>query len=377
MSSAKHTWQDPRGRAPARVNPPSGPTFGDVVSATHRPTSKIEQSVTNFLRGAGFQIAKGPMGVVCHHPDEGRRTLTLTPDIVLRDLWLAIEVDPCRPAERYGHSHAGSEDKDRLRNDLLAAVGWTVIRLRLDAGDADYVGARDVTVESSGFTRAAQQPLLDAINDYVHQRPAVVRHVRKGKRPQAAQRRSHVVNIGLDQYSDDTYWCTWFPDLESPSKYRLRLAANGRYLYAPSGRGAAFVAEIDLHNLDRSEWKDRLTEYLATRTPEDLLGTTKWPWGDTLLLPANPSDPIAADIIYASDHEKQTIDRVEFWFTISGDHVDGWSPDALHRSDGIPIVAMHADAIAAGYRFADVDLGHGYRGPYQRVTITRAQPDRT
>lgn len=100
------------GRPAARVNPPSGPTFGDVVSATSRPTSKVEESVKAVLREAGFRVAKGPMGVVCHHPDKDKAALTLTPDIVLGDLWLAIEVDPCGPVgSSRGYTHAGEEGR--------------------------------------------------------------------------------------------------------------------------------------------------------------------------------------------------------------------------------------------------------------------------
>lgn len=361
---------------PARVNPPTGVTFGDVVSATSRPTSTIENRVKDFLREAGFRFAKEPMGVVCHHPEGGSRRLTLTPDIVLGDLWLALEVDPCGDNHRgYGSSHAGEEDKDRLRNDLLAAVGWTVIRLRLGATEGDHIGDRDVVVESSGFTKAAGAALLQAIDDYREQRPAHIRIVKKGKTRVASKRRSHVVNIGPDHYSDDTYWFTWYPDLDSPERHSYRLAANGRYLYVPSGRGSAFVAELGLHEVEQADWKTRLTNYLAGKTAEDLPGTTKWPWGDAILIPASPDDndaAVVADIIHASDHEKQTIDRVDFWFTVSGDHVSRWRPDALLRADQTPLVTIHPEAVAVGYRFADVILNHGYRGHYQRITITRA-----
>lgn len=359
-------------RPAARVNPPSGPTYGDVVSATSRPTSKVEDSVKEFLRDVGFRVAKGPMGVVCHHPDQGRHSLTLTPDIVLREHWLAIEVDPCSPAGNRGFTHAGQEEKDRLRNDLLAAVGWTVIRLRLGAAEGAHIGEGDVVVESSGFTKAAQTALLEAVEDHVAQRPARVRVVSKGKSPTAAKRRSHVVNIGLDPYSDDTYWFTWYPDLDSAESHKCRLAADGRYLYRPQGRGYAFVAEVGLHEVDRADWRARLTDYLSGQTPADLTGTTKWPWGETLVLAADVDDPVAADIVSASDHEKQTIDRIDFWFTVSGDFVAEWDPDALLREDGTPLVMMHPEAVAAGYRFAGVTLDHGYRGPYQRITIARA-----
>ncbi|RNM11876.1 hypothetical protein EFL26_22330 [Nocardioides pocheonensis] len=312
------------------------------------------------------------MGVVCHHPDERGRSLTLTPDIVLRELWLAIEVDPCGPVGSHGYSHAGAEEKDRTRNALLAAVGWTVIRLRLGATEGAQIGERDLIIESSGFTRAAQTALLEAIEDYRQERPPRVRVVPKGKTPATAARRSHVVNIGLDRYSDDTYWFTWYPVLDEAENHKYRLAADGRYLYARTGRGSAFVAEVGLHQVDRADWRARLTDYLADKTPASLRGTTKWPWGDTLLIPALPDDQVGNEIIRASDHEKQTIDRIEFWFTISGDSIGGWTSDALRRADETPIVTIHPAAAALGYRFVEVTLDRGHRGSYQRITVSRA-----
>ena len=108
------------------------------------------------------------MGVLCHHTDLKWPFLTLTPDVVLTEVRLAIEVDPCGPAPSHrGSSHRGCEGKDRLRNELLAAVGWTVLRLRLDARKGDHIGDRDVVVESSGFTRAAQSALVEANDETV------------------------------------------------------------------------------------------------------------------------------------------------------------------------------------------------------------------
>lgn len=76
---------------------------------------------------------------------------------------------------------------------------------------------------------------------------------------------------------------------------------------------------------------------------------------------------LAAEIVAASDHEKQTIDRIDFWFTVSGDHIAKWSSEALFRADETPVVHVHPDALGAGYRIVDVTLDHGYRGPYQRI----------
>ena len=357
------------------VDPITGRTFGDVVPTRSRADSKIESQVRAFLAEQGYPVPRHRVGVLCHHTDPKWPFLTLTPDVVLADLCLAIEVDPCgRVPSHRGSSHRGQEGKDRLRNELLAAVGWTVLRLRLEAREGDHVGERDVVVESSSFTKAAQSALLEAVEDFVAGLPSRVRFVPMGKSPKPAQRRSHIVRISLDHYSDDTYWFTWFPSLEGSESYMLRLAVGGRYLYCPSGRGSFFVDEVGLHEVDQAAWKERLTAYLAGKVPAEVRGATKWPWGDTLLLLRDPADPIAAEIAQASDHEKQTIDRVDFWFTVSGNHIASWSPYALDRDGESSLVTVHPAAFEAGYRFAGVTLDHGYRGPYQRVVVSRAAP---
>lgn len=356
-----------------RANPPPKPGFGNVVSATSRPTSKIEEGVKDFLRVSGFHVPRGQMGVICQHPDRSGQNLILAPDIVLRDLRLAIEVDPCGPGGRYGYSHAGAEEKDRTRNVLLAAVGWSVIRLRLGATEGAQIGDRDLIIESSGFTKAAQVALLEAIEDHREKRPPRLRFVPKGKTPAAGARRSHVVNIGPDRYSDDTYWFTWYPVLDEAENHKYRLAVGGRYLYARIGdKDFAFVAEVGLDQVDRANWRARLTEYLADNTPTSLKGTTKWPWGDMLLIPAMPADQVSDEIIEASDHDKQNIDRIGFQFTVSGDHIGSWTSETLRRADETVIATIHPAAAALGYRFVEVSLDRGWGGPYQRIKVSRA-----
>ena len=111
----------------------TGATFGEAVPLRSHSTSAIEKQVRRFLRDAGYPVAK--RGVLCHHPDEGKTFLTLTPDAVIAEWRLAIEVDPCSPVRFHGSSHhaEGEVEKDRIRNSLLGAVGWTVLRLRLGA----------------------------------------------------------------------------------------------------------------------------------------------------------------------------------------------------------------------------------------------------
>jgi len=344
----------------------TGATFGDVVPLRSHSTSAIEKQVRRFLREAGYPVAK--RGVLCHHPDEGKTFLTLTPDGVIEECRLAIEVDPCSPVRFHGSSHHAETEfeKDRVRNSLLGAVGWTVLRLRLGATEGMHIGDRDVVVESSSFTKAAQAALLAALEDFRANREPRVRVVAKAASPRPAQRRSHVVNIGEYKYSDDGHLFNWHPTLEA-DKITLHLCMNGRYLYT-HGRSALFIAEIGLHEVPRVEWRERLTEFLRDREPASL-GTTKWPWGDTILDTA--PGPIGEDIRERSEHEKHTLDREEFWFTLTGHPAPAWTPEALMSPAGDTIAKLRPQARDLGYRFANVTLEQGVYGPYQRVVVSR------
>lgn len=207
----------------------TGATFGDVVPLRSHSTSAIEKQVRRFLREAGYPVAK--RGVLCHHPDEGKTFLTLTPDAVVEECRLAIEVDPCSPIHFHGSSHHAEAEfeKDRIRNSLLGAVGWTVLRLRFGATEGMHIGDRDVVVASSSFTKAVQAALLEALEDFRANREPRVRVVAKAASPRPAKRRSHVVNIGEYKYSDDGHLFNWHPTLEA-DKIALRLCMNGRYL---------------------------------------------------------------------------------------------------------------------------------------------------
>ena len=230
----EHTAKKDRIWKAAHPLPSAGLTPGEVIESTNPITSGIEETVRDALRAAGYEIPKVKMAVLCHHPNPDFHVLSITPDIVLDKHKIAIEVDPCDAARRYG-THAGQEEKDRTRNALLEAVGWTVIRLRLGAKEGANIGGRDVVVESSGFTKGAQAALVDAIEDKIANRLAEARIVKKGKTPAKAQRRSTVANIGPNRYASDGHYFKWFPNLDQPVGQQMRLCMNGRYLYRPSG----------------------------------------------------------------------------------------------------------------------------------------------
>lgn len=88
----------------AQAGPSPDRTFGDVVPTRSQADSKIEAQVRTFLGEQGYPVPRDRLGVLCHHTDPKWPFLTLTPDVVLAELRLAIEVDPCGQVP----SHRGS-----------------------------------------------------------------------------------------------------------------------------------------------------------------------------------------------------------------------------------------------------------------------------
>lgn len=357
-----------------RLDHHTGKTFGDLVPPRSHETSVIERRVRDFLVDAGYPITSESVGILCHHPEERHSFLTLTPDIVFEDWRLVVEVDPCPEIDKNstrGSTHHGKEDEDRLRNALLADVGWTTLRLRIGATTGDEIGNRDVIVESSGFTKAAQTALTEALDDFKAGRPPQVRIAKKAASPRPAQRKSQVINIGEHGYSDSGHIFSWLPSLESKEKVTLRLAMSGRFLYNYN-RVPLFIAEVALHEVPRDEWKARLTDYLQTH-PDSITGTTKWPWGHSVLVGDGSAE--AEQIRAACEHEKHTLDRLDFWFTSSGHIVQHYSPTALYATDDTDkaVAALHPEAVELGYHFTGVTSEDGYRGPYQRLYVSRDQ----
>jgi hypothetical protein len=344
----------------------TGATFGDVVPPRNFMSSKLEDQVRAYLVEAGYPVAER-QGILCYHPDKGKNFLTLTPDIVLVDQRLVIEVDPCSPSSR-GLTHHGSEAEDKLRNELLEAVGWTVIRLRLGCTEGGHIGDRDVIVESDGFTKAAKSGLIEALEDFKEGRPASVRLVKKASERPATQRRSHVVRIGEYNYADGGHIFSWYPDLNSERKVTLRLCVDGRYLYT-HGSPPLFIAEVGLHEMPRKEWVDKLTRVLCDMD-QDELGTTKWPWGDSLLV-ADLNLPVARQLVETCEYGKRTIDQMDLLFSISGHPIACWTPSALISENEDTLASIHPEASFIGYHIAEVTRDRGPHGPYQRIYISR------
>ena len=342
-----------------------GGAIGDVVAARNPVTSKVEETIRTALVEAGFVVPKTKRAIVCRHPDSGNRTLLLTPDVLLAEERIAIEVDPCAPRTHHSraYTHLGEEEKDRVRNRLYEDAGWSVIRLRLSASEGQHIGDRDVVCASDGATVSAKAALVDAIRDHVSGAPSRVRIVAKSASPSKAQRRSHVTNIGPNQYTDDGYYFSWFASLENPVKVIMRLCDGGRYLY--SHGETRYIATVRLDQQPREEWK-RLIES-AMRAASGLSGTTKWPWGERLFVAdSDDGEEIAKRFEY-----KGSIDDAGHSFTVNCDRLARWDRTYVATAGDEPIAWLHPSAIEAGYRIYEVQAHQGRHGPYQRIFVLR------
>jgi hypothetical protein len=114
--------------------------IGDVLPARSHVSSLIEETVRAHFVKMGYAMSEEKVAVLCRHPDPKHKYLTLTPDIVLVDHKIAVEVDPCgRCDSARGYTHRGEEEKDQIRNDaeplnIVARAGATPQLLRHDRG---------------------------------------------------------------------------------------------------------------------------------------------------------------------------------------------------------------------------------------------------
>lgn len=87
------------------------------------------------------------------------------------------------------HIHAGKERNDKTRNQLLAGVGWQVVRLRL--GGLGSIGEHDVLAESERVTNESIEALTAAVSDAVEGRPGSIRRI-KQKEPTVVRQKSRL-----------------------------------------------------------------------------------------------------------------------------------------------------------------------------------------
>ena len=322
---------------------------------------------------AGYSISRRKMAVWVRHPDKEGRLLPLTPDIVFPEHRLAIEIDPCAPANGFrGYSHFGKEEEDLLRNTLLEEAGWTVVRLRLGASEGGQIGERDVVCESNGITKAVAVEFVAAVAEFLSGQPAVVRFVPKNRAPKKpAQRKSSVQRLGEYKYSDDGHIFTWFPDPASDEKRYLRLACAGRFLYSHD-KPPRYIADIGLGKLPVEQWAGWLEKHVVPLMQSAPERGSLFPWGDSLLIQVEQNNPSIEELIFACG-SRSTIDHEEFYFTSNCDSLAMFTDYELLDTEGQVLVELHPEARSFGYRIKDAEIcGSTAYGRFERITISRA-----
>jgi hypothetical protein len=114
--------------------------------------------------------------------------------------------------------------------------------------------------------------------------------------------------------------------------------------------------------------REHLTHFLRDVDPLQL-GTTKWPWGDTLFVSVLRRDD--GNEIVERCERKTSIDKAAFAFTTNCDALTRWNAEALLDDAQAVIACLHDDAISAGYRIVEVEPRDGRSGPYQSIVVSR------
>lgn len=135
--------------------------LGVVVPARNPVTSKIEQRVRRRLLAAGLSVEQG-WAIQCGLEPFSEKFPVLTPDFIIKDTTVCVEVDPLDTRGR-------RVLQDGMRNALFTPVGWTIIRLRL--GGQRPLGGYEVVTDGEPITEDVITSLLAAVAAAVAGRP--------------------------------------------------------------------------------------------------------------------------------------------------------------------------------------------------------------
>lgn len=341
-------------RALARAAARSTPRFplGTVVQSRSSAVSKTERQVRDKLVESGLTVHKGRSAIQCgSEPLRGNFPI-LTPDIIISKTKVCVEVDPA-------YTHAEKETVDKTRNNLLAAVGWQVVRLRL--GGLEPIGEHDVVVESENVTKEAITALVAAVADAVAGRPGTVRRILKKSSPIPKNKKSRLGAIAAHKYYDNAFYISW--TLESGGVVRMVAMDSGRYLAGSEGWEAPrFIRHLGLHNVPRTQWRGRLEPLLEDMGVDDFAPASTFPWGDRLFVGSQ------ANAIRLPP--KFHIGMSEWSITANVEGADTWTPVSLCAKE-TELVRLHPEAVNAGWRIKDVQFPSGRYGAYQAIHLTR------
>lgn len=333
---------------PRRTPPEPSHPIGTLLPG-NAESSKLEEQVRAKLTAAGIQLHEARLGIQCGFDEARNKYPVLTPDFLIPDAKVCIEIDP-------ENTHSGREDQDRSRNALLTAAGWRTVRLRL--GGLEAIGDWDVVSDSA--TMAAVAALADAIGDAVAGRPGAVRTV-KGK-PAAPRKKSRLGAIQEDECKFGVHNVRW--SLDSGEVLDLAIVDNGRYL----GRVLRtefprYVRPLDLGSIPKDGWGKALEPLFEGMEASEFEPVSTFPWGDPLFI--GPQ----AGTIRIKDKFSPFGQREVLTTNLEGIHE--YNEAAIQGADLAVVVGLHAEAIALGWVIESVSLESARHGDYQRVVLAR------
>ncbi|KRE44550.1 hypothetical protein ASG92_12845 [Arthrobacter sp. Soil736] len=331
---------------PAEPAHPSG-----TLLPGNSETSKLEEQVRAKLKEAGVDLTEERLGIQCGYDQERNKYPVLTPDLMVAGTKVCIEVDP-------DYIHNDRVAQDRSRNELLAAVGWRVVRLRL--GGLEAIGEWDVVSESGTLTMAAVPALVDAIADAVAGHPGVVRTA--AKKPAAPRKKPRLGAIRTDGYRPGVHNLTW--TLEGGEVLGLAVVDGGRYLARTAGwEFPHFIRHLDLRGTPTSEWRKVLEPLFESMEASQFEPVSAFPWGDSLFI-----GPAAGTIRLGRKFDPL---GPGWSFTANLAGAQEYNSAIIQGPDHTVLAELHAEAIALGWVIDCVELRTGRHGDYQAIELRR------
>jgi hypothetical protein len=329
----------------------TGPKYpiGTVIQSRNLTTSQMEQRVRDKLIAAGFAVHKGRSAIQCGHEPQRNNFPILTPDILISKSKVCVEVDPA-------HTHVGKEKDDRTRNQLLAAAGWQVVRLRI--GGLGPVGEHDVVAESESVTNEAVDALASAVADAVAGRPGTIRRIAK-KAPIAVRQKSRLGAIAEHKFYENAFYVSW--QLNSGRVQRMVAMDHGRYLAISEGWDPPqFICHLGLDELPRNQWRTALQEILAQMSDTDFVPRSRFPWGDELFIGEQAST--------VRVHPKFYLGAPAWELTANIVGANVFSETAICADRDIQ-AELHPEVVQRGWRIAAVGQCTGKYGDYQEIQL--------
>lgn len=135
--------------------------------------SKIEKEVYDFVKKSGLKPTRSQIYI----PIPGSQApVPITPDIVLEELGIVVEIDgPCHAERTTYRKYDGSKTvgiakfnkfwEDCLRTDCLKAAGYRTIRLR-GSGLKPIPGALNLLRDGGGINKPMKESLVSLLQDF-------------------------------------------------------------------------------------------------------------------------------------------------------------------------------------------------------------------